>query len=224
MLETKLRKGVCINWRVPGALDTGRDGRFHRRTLAPNPLRYEGLAGDVSSMDPVLLTMAPSAFGLMKGVNIPHKWLDYRLGATARTRLAGQDVLTGFMSGCVIAMWTDVGGVRWVGHIGTIESDAAVNQRVKAHAEANMPANATGFDPSAAWPPGDRATAIINARKNMPIDHNNGGVPRVVALVTSGGAFFSILLMTYKSQDDYIVLGTRPVAPMLRAQLTARLT
>jgi hypothetical protein len=61
----------------------------------------------------------------------PYKWLPWHPGMISTTVL-DNDVLTGPMSGCLIAGYVDTGGIRRVVHIGTTEN---VEQSIKVKAE-----------------------------------------------------------------------------------------
>lgn len=217
MLEDRLLKGICIKWRIPSPIIAPADGAFHVTRPAPTPLIYDGLAGAREAMDPALLMRPPSSFGLTKGRNLQYKWLDYRPGGTAQTPLGGSDILTGKMSGCPIVMWTDAAGVCQVGHLGTMDGQDAINNKVKATAKRELPINASGFSPANAWNLGEMTTAIGHASRNMPNLPGGGGFA-VIALVTTTRKFFSIALYSYGAQD-HVVLGCREIPPLNRGQL-----
>ena len=111
---------------------------------ATSPLTYIGL-GEV--VDPFFLsTHVSSTLGIM---DEPADWVSMA-GLYPRTNGAGTnwpyDVLTGFMSGCRIARWRE-GGVTYVGHVGTVEADAAANRAVKRSFAFSMPRGTTAFNP-----------------------------------------------------------------------------
>ncbi|MCV0396652.1 MAG: hypothetical protein K5872_12580 [Rhizobiaceae bacterium] len=215
MIERYFKKGVCLQWTKPPNVDSARDGQFHHREQHSSPMTYNGLAGHFSAWDPVFSHTQPAALGFTKNMRISHKWLDYRPGASAKCHLGSHDVLTGFMSGCPIVTWQD--GGRWVGHIGTTESDPRVNTLVKTTARGVLNNTATGFNPAAAWGPGQLATLMADARKNTKISVS-GGMAYIVALVTTTGDFYSIALMN-DVPNSYIVLGCQRVPPMNNAAL-----
>jgi hypothetical protein len=176
---------------------------------------YDGLAGDPSALDSRFLHGAgPRNPGFQKGLPISHKWLGYRPGATARCHLGTHDVLTGFMSGCPIATWTDGTGEKWVGHVGTMVGATNINSRVKTTAgdALDQATEVSGFDPFNAWTPDELAVLGTNARKNMPL-YNVGVGVAIMALVTTEGNFFSIALQSMGLNGD-VALGCKPVAPM----------
>jgi len=136
---------------------------------------------------------------------IRHTWLDYITGRTAYVA-QGTDVLTGFMSGCLIARGTYSGGMK-VFHLGTVENPA-VTAQVKATFRAQLPNNATGFYPHAAWTIAER-TAFKKATD-------------IIALVTSAGTFYSIVLCHGKN-GEYEIGGIKKVPPIARPALLAQL-
>jgi hypothetical protein len=68
--------------------------------------------------------------------------------------------------------------------VGTVESSQQVNTRVKSAFAAFMPPDTTGFNPAAAWDPGEIAPKMMKFKK--------GATPRILALVTTGGEFYSL--------------------------------
>src|SRR5687768_6994393 len=112
--------------------------------------------------------------------------------------LAAGDVLTGFMSGCLICQWTE-NGMRYVGHVGTVESSQQVNTRVKSAFAAFMPPDTTGFNPAAARDPGEIAPKMMKCKK--------GATPRILALVTTGGEFYSLLFFELREGPGLWCVG-----------------
>ena len=123
--------------------------------------------------------------------------LNYVHGQTGLYSAGGADVLTGYMSGCWICTWTQV-GARRVGHIGTIEtvlSNQPPNSTVKT-AFINNVANAvglagnlTGYNPAAAWNDLEVKKITRESKQNGLLD------AKVMSLVTSNNAFYSILMI-----------------------------
>src|ERR1044071_5934909 len=113
MIEKYFQLGVRFRWQKPSNVDGPRDGKLVDSVRATTPLTYIGL-GEVLS--PTLLTTHVSTLGLQMHMPVQHQWLDYAPGRTARVPIGPYDVLTGFMSGCIIARWTDR-GTTYVGHI-----------------------------------------------------------------------------------------------------------
>ena len=214
MIERYFITGLRLKWKFPGA-DAGspKDGSV---VLDPNraagPMTYDGMDGELYDV------MAPhvATLGLVKGQVIPYSWLTYILGRTSKKMLAGGDVLTGFMSGCLIATWTE-NGMRFVGHVGTVEENAAANAKVKQGFAAYMPRDTAGFFPLAAWDAGSEI--VPKARK-----FKAGVTPKVLALVTTSGEFYSILLFMLGLSNDWCVGGIKRVAPLDYGALRQRLT
>src|ERR1700761_2051975 len=123
MIEKYFKLGVRFRWQKPNNVDGPRDGAIVDSLRPTSPLVYIGLGAVV---DPMLMHTHVSTIGLQMNTPIQHKWLDYTPGRTARVAMGPYDVLTGFMSGCIIARWTDR-GVNYVGHVGTVEENPAVN-------------------------------------------------------------------------------------------------
>jgi hypothetical protein len=196
VIEKYFELGVRFRWNKPANVDGPRDGKVVDSVRPAAPLVYIGLGDDVS---PRLMGTHVSQLGLRMNLPIQHQWLDYAPGRTARVPIGPYDVLTGYMSGCIIARWSEK-GVNYVGHVGTVESDAAVNRTVKRAFGFAMPKTTTGFNPANAWQIGD-LSAI--ARK---------GQPRLFALVTSSGAFFSVAMMQVGASEWYCG-GIKRVAP-----------
>lgn len=213
MIEKYFITGLRLKWAFPGA-DAGapKDG-----TVIVNPSRaagsmvYDGMDGELfDAMAPHVRTL-----GLQKGQAIPYSWLTYVLGRTSKKMLAGGDVLTGFMSGCLIATWTE-NGCRYVGHVGTVEDNAQANQKVKQTFAAYMPRDTKGFFPLAAW---DAGSEIVPKAQKFKA----GVTPKVLALVTTGGQFYSILLFMLGLSNDWCVGGIKKVPPLSYSPLKQKL-
>lgn len=213
MIERYFITGLRLKWAFPGA-DSGvpKDGTVVANpNRAAGPMVADGMDGEFFDV------MAPhvSTLGLRKGQAIPYSWLTYVLGRTSKKMLAGGDVLTGFMSGCLIAAWTE-NGARYVGHVGTVEDNEQANQKVKQTFAAYMPRDTTGFFPLAAWDPGSEI--VPKARK-----FKAGATPKVLALVTTGGEFYSILLFMLGLSNDWCVGGIKKVPPLSYTALKQKL-
>ena len=207
--------GARLKWACPAA-DPGirKDGLLIDNPPRTSPMVYDGLDGELYSFGAAHASTA----GLTKGMAIPHTWLVYAYGHTTRCVLAGSDVLTGFMSGCVIAQWSER-GTRYVGHVGTVESDVRVNTAVKrGFVDAMRGLTQTrGFNPAGAWQY-DEIAALMRKFKS-------GATPRIVALVTTGGDFYSILLFQLQqAPNEYCVGGIKSVVPLNHDALCAYLT
>jgi hypothetical protein len=212
MIEKYFELGVRFRWNKPANVDGPRDGIITDSIRPTAPLTYIGLGSVVS---PKLMMTHVSTIGLQMNTPIQHQWLDYTPGRTARVAMGPYDVLTGFMSGCVIARWTDR-GVNYVGHVGTVEANADVDRLVKRTFAFQMPRGTTGFDPFAAWEPELPALA---AKFNPP------KVPKVCALVTRGGQFYSIAMFidTHGGGNEYTCGGIKLVPPISHDQLKLRM-
>jgi hypothetical protein len=203
MIEKYFMLGVRFKWTCPPA-DPGKtkDG-----SVIDNPPRgasamvYDGMDGELYN----LALPHAKTVGLTMGMNIPYSWLVYAHGHTTRLS-ATSDVLTGPMSGCLIASWTDQGS-RYVGHVGTVEANEKLNQQVKEVFARTMPQNTTGFNPANAWD----FTEIkqkMGKFKKMPS-------PKILALVTSANEFYSVLLfMLQGGTTQWCSGGIKKIQPM----------
>lgn len=227
MIERYFKSGVRFLWNKPRDAVAVLDGAIVNSASPVAPLAYDGLDGHRAAMDPSLLaTHASTILGLTKGGTIPHAWLDYAPGRTARLPLAGRDVLTGYMSGCLIARGT-YNGAMHVFHVGTIDNNEAASRTVKRTFAASLPADATAFNPFAAWP-----NAEIGS-----IQSRLGGVnvasEKIFAMVTSAGAFYAILMFNVREGNGpwtdpggrryWCVGGIKAVPAMSRTKLMAGL-
>lgn len=209
MIERYFLKGVRLRWTFPGDHSTGsKDG-----SITPNPSRpagpmiYDGLDGDL--VDYSLPNV--STLGLRKGMVIPYNWLVYSIGHTSKLMLAAGDILTGYMSGCLITQWLE-NGYRYVGHIGTVDSSVEISSRVKKAFSAFMPPDTTGFNPAAAWDPNE----ILPMQRKF----KTAAETKVLALVTTSGQFYSLLMFKLGgAPDQWCVGGLRRVPPMNRDAL-----
>lgn len=221
MIEKYFIPGLLVKWSAPAG-SVNFDGQI---ILSPNvqadPMICDGVGYLFNAMSPSL-----SSLGLTKGKTIPYKWLVYSEGQTTKRMLAAGDVLTGFMSGCCIATWTD--GGRWVGHIGTTNARPEVNTILKRNFLSRMPRDTAGFFPAEAWPEApQKAMDVMNAMKIMK-EPLTSVVPRIVALVTTGGEFYSILLLqlggpVVGQATLYCVGGIKKIAPIGYMALRGRL-
>jgi hypothetical protein len=200
MIEKYFQLGVRFRWQKPNNVDGPRDGRVVDSIRPTAPMTYIGLGEIVS---PTLMMTHVSTIGLSMNMQIQHQWLDYTPGRTARVAMGPYDVLTGFMSGCIIARWTDR-GVTYAGHVGTVEADPAVNRLVKRTFAFYMPKTTTGFNPFAAWA---NEAATVAQRFQPP------KVPEIMALVTTRGEFYSVLMLRDGAGEWYCG-GAKLVQPM----------
>jgi hypothetical protein len=107
------------------------------------------------------------------------------------------------MSGCVIARWTER-GVTYAGHVGTVESDPAVNRTVKRAFAFAMPRGTAGFNPLQAW-----ADEVAPLSRRF----NPAKVPKICALVTTGGEFYSVV-MFMDGANEWYCGGAKKVPPI----------
>jgi len=200
VIERYFTAGRRFKWTVPQAAASGTDGAIIDNPLiAHGPMTYDGLDGRLYKQTTTNM-MAQAQLGLTMGMHIPYSWLAYAPGRTTRLSAAG-DILTGPMSGCIIATWQQ-GGKHYVGHVGTTE-DTTQNDRVKATFAANMPQNTSGFNPgSGVWnidAPGIMAQ-ITGIKAWIQ-----------VALVTTNNQCHSILMLKIKNPNEWVVGGIKRV-------------
>jgi hypothetical protein len=210
MIEKYFRPGVRVKWSAPAATQQALDGTIVDNRGVASTMTYDGLDGEL--IDQALMMTNVTSLGFTMRMQIPHVWLDYNYGRTSRCT-TGQDILTGFMSGCIIARWTQL-GVPYVGHVGTLVANPTVNTLVKNTFLATVGNDVTGFNPAAAWPEGECNT-IANKFKKKPVG-------KIMALVTSAGAFYAILMLQldWTKPDEWCVGGIKSVPAMNRAALT----
>ena len=200
MIEQYFRPGVRYLWNKPNDAIGPLNGALVPSVMVSNNLTYDGLDGHQAVIDPPLLVNVNATLGLAMRATVPHSWLDYAPGRTSYLQIGGNDILTGYMSGCLIARGTHL-GVMSAFHVGTIVGNAGVNQTVKQNFFANLPADATGFNPAGAWTHGE--VAAIQASLG-------GGVvatPNILALVTAGGVFYSILMFNVAEGGQWVNLA-----------------
>lgn len=226
MIEQYFKAGVRFLWTKPNDAIGPTSGAIVANVGMANNLSYDGLDGHRDAVDPLLLTThATAVLGLNMGANVPHAWLDYAPGRTSRLQVGANDILTGYMSGCLIARGT-YNGAMSAFHVGTIVGNPGVNQTVKQTFAANLPMDATGFNPAGAWNRGEVQT----------LQNKLGGgtvaSDKIIALVTSTGAFYSIVLFNIcengawnnnTGRRYWCVGGIKQVQPMNRAALLTAL-
>jgi hypothetical protein len=208
MIEKYFMTGVRLKWTFPGDHSTGtRDGSIIANPPRPAvPMIYDGLDGELYVASPHVSTL-----GLFKGMRISYNWLTYSVGHTSKMMLAAGDVLTGYMSGCLITRWME-NGYRYVGHIGTVDSSETISSNVKKTFAAAMPRDTTGFNPAGAWDAGEIAPKQMKFK--------SGAEPKILALITTADRFYSILLFKLVgTTDQWCVGGIKNVPPMSRDAL-----
>jgi hypothetical protein len=205
-------KGTTFNWTPPTQIippQVQQDGSiFASNITAPPAMTYAGVDASLpygEGTGPMRTiwakTHTPASRGLLPGTNVAYTWLNYVHGRTAFIQAAGGDVLTGFMSGCWIVVWTQ-GGARHVGHIGTVDSspknqppNTTVKQAFRARFTGALPmgSNLTGFNPAAPW----GLNEIMNVCREMdPLNYGQFTIrSKILALVTRNNHFYSMLMI-----------------------------
>lgn len=202
MIETALVEGVRIRWAKPTTQAGGLDGDIVRNPRNFSPMTYLGNTQPQARGG--MFNRAPQPYRMPANSTIPYSWLNYITGCTTYIE-QNNDVLTGFMSGCLIARGTYDGKMS-VFHLGTTQNPN-VSKQVKANFRTQLPPNATGFYPHTAWSFNERAAT--------------GKATDIIALVSSGGSFYSILLC--HGNQEFIVAGIKKVPSLSRAKLMASL-
>jgi hypothetical protein len=202
MIEKYLKLGVRYSWTKPQNVDGPRDGEIVDSIRPTNPLTYTGLGNVVA---PELQMIHVNTLGLEMNRPIQHKWLDYTPGRTSRVAIGPYDVLTGFMSGCIIARWSER-GVNYVGHVGTVEPrDNPANRLVKRAFAFKMTKGAAGFNPALAW--------SFNELAQMSSKFSVPKIPQICALVTTRGEFYSVV-MFQDGVNEWYCGGVKLVQPI----------
>jgi hypothetical protein len=184
-----------------------------------NAMTYDGLDGELINAQ--FMQINVSTTGLTMRQPIAHSWLDYMPGGTAFMSAVGQDILTGWMSGCPLARWTSSTGQILVGHIGTIDTDPVANARVKSKFLAGMDANTTLFDPYAEW----STPEIMTLQGKFRTTEVN---PHVMGLIAASGEVFAILIFNIKPKQggawtEWCIGGIKRVNAMSAGQVKLKL-
>jgi len=214
MIEKYFIPGVRLKWVKPRDFTGGAmDGSLVDCPAGQEtPMIYDGMDGELQGFSPVNVT----ALGFRMNMPISYSWLSYAPGRTARRMRVAGDMLTGYMSGCLITDWSE-NGMRYVGHIGTIDGNAVVNARVKSAFAGAMPSQTRGFNPAGAWTRGEITPLMLKFK--------GGAQERIFALVTSSGDYYAILMFLLVGKpNEWCVGGIKKVPPMNRAALHAHLT
>jgi hypothetical protein len=224
-IERWFIKGARYKWVAPSAVgDQTKDGAITDNPIPPpaSTMTYDGLDDQITF--PSFQNV--STLGFRKGLMIPHKWLNYILARTARMQMTTtDDVLTGFMSGCLITLWPE-GGQTWVGHVGTIDGadkDKPPNSTVKAtflDKIRSLPLtdrpNIKGYSPANAWTPNEILAMMPKTKRAIR--------PQIVSLVTSDLDFYSIVMFALVAeQGNYVCGGIKKVDGMDYDALTVAL-
>lgn len=216
MIENYFFRGMRFSWNPHGEGQQMEDGIVEANPPLPaRPMTYQGVDMDLCTGPALGHRQRALAQGLRLGMQINFSWLLYKPGRTTTIPLGTTDVLTGFMSGCPIVTLTTA--LRLVAHVGTVANAPTTNQRVKQTFRGILPHNARGFNPSGAWTTNDRATLMQQI--------GSPSIPQVVALVTTTGNFYSILVGKYANQPaSYVIGGCVPVPPWNYGQLNTVLS
>ena len=215
MIE-KFFQGIRLQWQCPQAHTMGtKDGSIIDDPIKKDdpPMIYDGIDAELGLGLPHV-----SSIGLSMGMQLKYAWLSYVHGHTSRRLLSAGDLFTGPMSGCLIVEWTDR-GMRWVGHVGTVEENVALNTMVKKQIGIALPTQARGFYPDKEWGVSDIPPLLQKAQKVSKFAR-----PVIFALVTTSGSFYSIL-MFHLGGKEWVIGGCKVVQPtnaaLLRMDLLA---
>jgi hypothetical protein len=218
-IETWFKKGARFKWKAPSALTPAQDGSIVASPATASTMTFDAADGRV-------ITKIDTAgwLGFNRNAVVPHTWLCYILGRTAYTPL-NTDVLTGFMSGCLIVQYTEA-GQRYVAHVGTVETAAKnqpPNSTVKstflakiAGLSAGEQMQVKGYNPANAWDYSE-ILPLQNLFKN--------GDAKILSLTTTGGQFFSILMIKAIAEPNvWVACGCKPIPGMGVNMLTTALS
>jgi len=208
MIEHLLVAGAKLRWGKPPTVPSVQDGAIQPSPTPANDMTYLGSTEDQPRG---LFRRAPPVYQVPANTPVPHTWLDYISGRTAFVAQRS-DVLTGFMSGCLIARGT-YNGAMSVFHMGTV-NDREVTRLVKTGFRTDLPGDTTGFYPQLAW--------SFNERDVIRLPDGTKPATEIIALVTSSGSFFSIMLC-YCPNGEFMVGGIRRVPPLNRTRIMATL-
>jgi hypothetical protein len=217
MIEGNFFKGARFRWNKPSDVSSVEDGAIvNNPAVIANPMVYVGMDKEIYISN-FSYYFTSSLTGPNINTNIPYNWLCYVLGQTARLGLTG-DILTGFMSGCWITTWLDLGG-RYVGHVGTIErvlKTEAPNTTVKTQFRTTMPPDVLGYSPADAWSFDEIKAVMSESKENLEV--------KILSLVTINYQFYSILFLRRMSEPSiWICGGSKKVNPTAYQGLIAAL-
>jgi hypothetical protein len=224
MIEKYFRTGIRFRWTKPQdgpAAQLDRHGVVlsrgaivdSRREAAP--LIYDGIDGQL--FDPTLRHVDVRSLGFVQmRMPIYVGWLDYTPGYTSRKPTGPYDILTGYMSGCIIAWWWS-NGVRYVGHVGTVNNPVTdrLVKRTFGFTLARLPhKDARGFEPASVW-----TFAELAQLANQIQPHPQ---TRIFGLVTTLGRFYSVAMLQLPG-NEWCVGGCKQVQPILYNELMLRM-
>jgi hypothetical protein len=197
MIEKYFLQGVRFIWTKPNDDTKGTmDGSviLSDPKLATPEMLYDGLDGEL--INPSLTNV--TQLGFKKGMKIPYQWLTYAPGRTSKRLLSGGDCLTGYMSGCLITLWKDEKGLRWIGHVGTVTDNDKINKLVKNTFGSSLLPDTTpkptGFNPLADWPQSE--LIALQKKFKKPPEF------KIFGLVTGEGNFFSIAMFKFAASGS----------------------
>ena len=150
-------------------------------------------------------------FRFPRNTRIVHDWLPYGPGYTARKRLGGNDILSGYFTGCLMTLWQErLSGNWYVGHVGT-NQDVEVDNRVKSTFGNSMPQGTMGFTRSGPGPvPARSSRSDTNSTATQAGYLNSWVWSRLAASSTR----FSCSTPGSRAQTRFVVGGTKLVQPM----------
>lgn len=180
MIEAKLIVGRCIQIITPAQTNLGAAAHgFQRLNATMLHINESKIASRI--FGPRTSTVGG---GHIAKAHRNYQWLEWRPGFVSEVVEAGIDVLTGPMSGCWITRYMRL-GVQCVGHVGTEHSATSTNSIAAKNAwnvfRPGAVGAVTGFNPFNDW---QGAYPAMN--------HGTDGAPKIFALVTAGGMFYSI--------------------------------
>jgi hypothetical protein len=204
MIEGKFAAGRVVQIIEPHQAHFGPAAAGFQR-MAPSVLHINESNIASRIMGPKTSTAALGAHPNVNKAHRNYQWLKWVAGFVSEVPQMGVDVLTGPMSGCWVTRYSR-GGMTCVGHVGT-ESSAVSANSVAAKAAWNAfratpaGAGATGFNPFRYW----------TAAGGIPGIGAGEGPPKVFALVTSTGQFYSIFTFPIVANPGMVrVAGISP--------------
>lgn len=221
MIEKYFTKGATFTWAPPGAVTGNNDGALVQSgNAAPPALTFKGWDAEIpySPEAPTLRLAANTA--------VPYYWLDYVHFRTAYVEPGGQDVLTGFMSGCWICKWNEPGATlqKRVGHVGTVETvakDQPPNTTVKTAFVTGVGVTGLGligYNPAISWGLNEILAVMNKSKKPGNLD------ARVLSLVTATDDLFSIMMILRRDTNIWVCGGKKKANPSQRAAVVTALS
>lgn len=226
MIEKYFKPGIRLVWMKPNDGPASMEGKVVDSRQTATPMTYDGLDGEL--INPLFMQVNVNEFGFTKGMTIDYDWLDYAPGSTAKKPLGTKDILTGYMSGCIITKFT-MGTTDYWGHVGTIDSLPDVSKKVRENFGKVMGPGTVGYDPFGVWS-NNEIEQVRSKFKSRP-------KASIMALITTTGDVHSILVLAIPKtvdvidpnkviaikQDNCCVGGVKPVPQMPAAALQAKM-